>query len=450
MATSKRELSPKINSVGESEIILRISAGRGVQPRIKTGIFIIPARFKNGSIIKPRANQEEANKLLKIETELAELEFFLFDLCAKTPKESITKDFLTEQADRFRHPDKYKMDEPKLHEFFPTFDYFLEVRDLSEQRIKHYRVLYRALQRFEAYKQLTGYPDYKITLDGFNVSDVNEFEAFYRAEPELAARYPDIFSAYPSDTRKIRKKPKPQPKGDNTVVCLFSLLRAFFNWCNAQEVTNNKPMAKYSGVKQERYGTPYFITIEERNTIANYDLSADPALSVQRDIFVFHCFIGCRISDLLRLTESNVINDAIEYIARKTEKERPKVTRVPLHPTARELVNKYAGQPDKRLFPFISAQRYNDAIKTIFTKCGITRAVTVRNSLTGQDEQRPLNEIASSHIARRTFAGNLYKKVKDPNLVGKLTGHAEGSKAFARYRDIDEDIMKETINLLED
>lgn len=51
-------------------------------------------------------------------------------------------------------------------------------------------------------------------------------------------------------------------------------------------------------------------------------------------------------------------------------------------------------------------------------------------------------------MARRTFIGNIYKKVKDPNLVGSLSGHKEGSKAFARYRDIDEDMKKELIGYL--
>ena len=45
-------------------------------------------------------------------------------------------------------------------------------------------------------------------------------------------------------------------------------------------------------------------------------------------------------------------------------------------------------------------------------------------------------------MARRTFIGNIYKKVKDPNLVGALSGHKEGSKAFARYRDIDEEMSR--------
>jgi hypothetical protein len=52
-------------------------------------------------------------------------------------------------------------------------------------------------------------------------------------------------------------------------------------------------------------------------------------------------------------------------------------------------------------------------------------------------------------MARRSVIGNIYKQVKDPNLVGALSGHKEGSKAFARYHDIDEDIKKELIGFLD-
>ena len=80
---------------------------------------------------------------------------------------------------------------------------------------------------------------------------------------------------------------------------------------------------------------------------------------------------------------------------------------------------------------------------------GIDRLVTILNPTTGEEEPVPINRVASSHLARRAFIGNLYKKVKDPNLVGSLSGHVEGSKAFARYRDIDDEMKKETVNLLE-
>jgi hypothetical protein len=77
------------------------------------------------------------------------------------------------------------------------------------------------------------------------------------------------------------------------------------------------------------------------------------------------------------------------------------------------------------------------------------RLVTILNPTTRQEEKRPIYEVASSHMARRTFIGNLYKQVKDPNLIGKLSGHVEGSKAFARYRDIDEDMARDLVSLLE-
>ena len=114
------------------------------------------------------------------------------------------------------------------------------------------------------------------------------------------------------------------------------------------------------------------------------------------------------------------------------------------------LIEKYKGIDVKgRLFPFISPQRYNDAIKEIFRLCGITRLVTVLDSVTEEEVQRPINEVAASHMARKTFIGNLYKRVKDPNLIGSMSGHVEGSRAFARYREIDDDLKREVVSLID-
>ena len=59
-----------------------------------------------------------------------------------------------------------------------------------------------------------------------------------------------------------------------------------------------------------------------------------------------------------------------------------------------------------------------------------------------------INEIASSHLARRTFVGNAYFKVSDPNIIGKMSGHVEGSKAFSRYRKIEDSTLLDVINQL--
>jgi len=123
---------------------------------------------------------------------------------------------------------------------------------------------------------------------------------------------------------------------------------------------------------------------------------------------------------------------------------------VPLNKTARALVDKYWDADDERLFPFIPSQQYNDHIKQILRISGITRVVTILNPLTGKEEKKPICDIAASHMARRTFIGNLYKKVQDPNIVASLSGHVEGSRAFCRYREIDREIKENVVNLLDE
>jgi hypothetical protein len=43
----------------------------------------------------------------------------------------------------------------------------------------------------------------------------------------------------------------------------------------------------------------------------------------------------------------------------------------------------------------------------------------------------------------------LYKKVKDQNLVAELSGHQQNSRAFARYREVDKEMKKELVKMLE-
>lgn len=62
----------------------------------------------------------------------------------------------------------------------------------------------------------------------------------------------------------------------------------------------------------------------------NTDFSFDSALEKQRDVFVFQCLVGCRISDLYRMTKRSIIDGAVEYMPRKTKDGNPVVVRVPL------------------------------------------------------------------------------------------------------------------------
>jgi integrase len=155
-----------------------------------------------------------------------------------------------------------------------------------------------------------------------------------------------------------------------------------------------------------------------------------------------------RVGDFYSLTTSNIVRDAIEYIPSKTLNESGKVARIPLTKRAKEIIERYHKDGQMSLVPLISEQHYNKAIKDMLRIAGIDRVVTVLNPTTRMEEKHPIWEVASSHMARRNFIGNLYAEVKDPDLISSMTGHVEGSKAFARYRTIDDSIKQSVLSAL--
>ena len=335
---------------------------------------------------------------------------------------------------------------------------YIEMKNVSIGTKSHYQVLLRAIQRFEVYSHLT------LTFDLLTPETLRKFENYLKNEhflfenPVETGRSLKQISGKPtmSDVKKVVPDTrKPIERGQNTIHNFMKWFRTFVRWANGHDkdckidkpYMNNDPFDNYRVVPEQPYGTPFYLTIEERNKL--YEAEMPERLKKQRDIFVFQCVIGCRVSDLWAMTKANIINGGIEYIARKTKEKNPETTRVILNKVALEILDRYKDYDGATLFPFTSQQHYNLDIKEMIRLAGIDRMVTVLNPLTGKEEKRPIYEVASSHMARRTFIGNLYKKVKDPNLIGSMTGHVEGSRSFARYRDIDDDVKKETVMLLE-
>lgn len=80
--------------MGMSEIFFRIRLTRDRKLRFKSGVFIKASPFKDGEIVKPRANQKEIAALRQVENDLAALEgrilaFLLTVNPAKVPREAI-------------------------------------------------------------------------------------------------------------------------------------------------------------------------------------------------------------------------------------------------------------------------------------------------------------------------------------------------------------------------
>ena len=175
---------------------------------------------------------------------------------------------------------------------------------------------------------------------------------------------------------------------------------------------------------------------------------SDYALSVQRDIFIFQCHVGCRVGDLYALTRDNIDGGFLVYVQQKL-KRQGRTIRVPLDNTAMSIVQAYASEDRSALFPFIAETHYNDAIRKVLQMAGITRSVMVLNTLTGEYESKPLYQTASSHLARRTFAANMFKSTKSERITAAFTGHSEGSRALGRYTEVDDEMKIAVLRDLE-
>lgn len=368
-------------------------------------------------------------------------------------KSTITKDWLADVVDRYNFPEKYapKEEQEEVKDIYDLFNDYLADKKFSIDFEKGNMVMLRSVARYEMFIRATDNKEFVFDINTIDKDTIEDYRDYIANEKQLSEEHPQlfkrIFASYPANVKKGNNTI--EDRGSNAVFKLMKKLKAFFSWLNKKGITSNMP---FVGVElgKEQFGEPYYITLEERNLIASAPMPTKH-LETQRDIFIFHCFVGCRVSDLIKLSAANVTDGILTYTPHKTKDEGQQAlqARVPLHSVAQELIKKYEGKDTKgRLFPFITPQKYNDAIKDIFTVAGIIRNVEVRNALTGETEIRPINEVASSHLARRTFCGNLYSKVQDPNLIGKMSGHVEGSKAFTRYRKIEDKTLKETINLI--
>lgn len=409
----------------------------------KTGIMVAPDQWdQKREDLKERIVISKDDRA-KFSDNLHELRKYIRECYDKdVAKNIIGKQWLLTVITNFNKQKNAPPPKEKSIVFEKLFTRFLKEHRLADTRKRQMLVVMRAVMRFELYKQKSGNKSFRFNVKTLTNATMKEFWNFLKNEHKISKDYPEIYKEV-KDCQSVISQ-----RSNNTLVGFMKRLKVFFSWCIEEGVISESPLAGFE-MPTEKYGTPIYITKEELHTIYNCDLSDVPHLDRQRDIFVFQCCIGCRVGDLVRLTKADVINGAIEYIASKTIEENQKTILVPLNKTALAILEKYKDYEGPKLLPFITQPKYNDAIKEIFTRAGITRNVTYLNPLTEREEKVPINTIASSHMARRTFVGNLYKQVLDPNIVASMSGHAEGSRAFSRYREIDKEIKTNTVNLLD-
>lgn len=324
------------------------------------------------------------------------------------------------------------------------FQIYMDTSNFNDWHRQSQLAVMRKVARFEAWLQMTeGNKDLKLYLPFFDKQGTQTYLDYIEHESELREEHPEHFAQF-----DLYADHNIRPISKNTLTCSAKRLFMFLNWC----VTNGYMEQKdYNNVTidQEVYGTPFYLTIEERDKVLNYDFSYDSRLDYHRDKFIFQCLVGCRHNDLATFTWNHIVDGFIEYIPHKNLLHgKTDLVRCPLCDKAKEILDRL-DPTMPYLFVKYCEENYRRDIKKILKAAGIDRLVTILDPKTRQPVQKPIYEVAASHLARRTFIGNLYKQVHDPALISSLTGHAEHSKSFERYRAIDDDIKRDILKFIQ-
>ena len=422
----------------------RLRDGRQFQFFYVSELVIIPEKWDaKKQEIKAKVLFNEKERTI-FNTSVSNRKTLILNIYTKVGN-GLTYEILESEIKKQLFPELY---EDKKRDFFDIYGEFIENHAHGDWQRKHHKVIYRCLKRFELYSQIYSRKEknFKLTLDEFTQETIKEFVKYIKNEPEYFKtkdKYEELKNAFP-------EKRDPKLRGRNYINGQLSKLRTFFIWCKKNNKTKNQPFEEYE-MDKSNYGTPIILTKSERDKLYDFDLSNFPELEKCRDIFVFQCFVGCRISDLFNFTQDSIVNDEVTYIAHKTKDINPKTVRVPLSVQAKQIIKKYEKSEEGKLLPFPKCQQYyNELLKDVFRRTGLNRKVITLNPISQEFETKYLYELASSHLARRTFIGLMVENVKDCNLVSELSGHVDGgSRALKRYYNVTEKMRKDMIKAIE-
>lgn len=408
---------------GKSELLVRFYAPNAVDLRAKSRIYVPHDDWNTQQqrLNIPRRNMNQHTIMLtQLQQQIDDLRAYILERFMADYY--VNKSWLENVIAEFHHADAKNA--PVL--IADTVEQYIAVHDILDTTARKYRVVENLLRRFSSAKHCPLY------VGQLTTAQIDDFVQFLRKETKRRKSGKDVIVE----------------RSQNTINTKLRCIRALCHWYVETGRAETNPFDRYK-IPSDVYGTPTFLTLDERDKLyaTHFD---NVSMETQKDIFVFQCHVGCRVSDLMSLTTANLTNDGfLQYIQQKLRKSKPIVVRVPLTDTAKEIIAKYAGQPDNRLLPFISDIKYNVAIKKVLRAAGITRTVIVQNKLTYEEEPRAICDIAASHLARRTFMGNMFKKVKSERIVSAFTGHAAHSQAFSRYTDVDDEMKRQIIQEIE-
>lgn len=140
------------------------------------------------------------------------------------------------------------------------------------------------------------------------------------------------------------------------------------------------------------------------------------------DMFVFCAYTSLRFSDMQALLVSDIYDDKIHVLIRKTAKP---VT-IELNKHSRAIYEKRKDNGSERLFPRIHHEVYNQTIKRLCQRAEINDKIRInRYSINGRATAICEKwKLVSSHTARKTFVVSALRLGIPAEVIMKWTGHS--------------------------
>lgn len=382
----------KVNAQGQMPIYQRITINRQ-RFDLSTGLYIEEVKWS-----------AEASKM-KGNTEEARLTNGRLDMLRATVYETEKKLFMSQVQitfENFKNEYQGKKDRDRM--LIPIFEeHNRKIKELVGQEyapgtLERYQTSLKHTKDFLFWK--------------YNVTDIN-IEKIDHA----------FITEYEFYLRSVRKC------ANNTAVKYIKNFHKIINQCLANGWLNKDPFANYKSKVKEVIRE--FLTEKEIEDIINKEFVSE-RLELVRDIFVFSCFTGLAYIDVKQLTLDNISLgiDGDKWIFKNRQKTDT-TSKIPLLPTALEIINKYADHPvcknEKCLLPILSNQKMNAYLKEIADVCKINKELTF-------------------HIARHTFATTITLSNGVPlETVSKMLGHTnlKTTQHYAKILDkkISEDML---------
>lgn len=228
-------------------------------------------------------------------------------------------------------------------------------------------------------------------------------------------------------------KGHPRAMGNNTVMKHIQRFRKIVTLGYHIEWLDRDPFVRWKPTYEKKERP--FLTDNELSNIETYHFPIE-RLERVRDLFVFSCYSGIAYSDLINLSQDNIVKgiDGNDWIFTKRQKTKSPI-KVPLLPKAKALIEKYKNHPITKitnsLLPVITNEKLNLYLKEIAFYCGIKKNLTF-------------------HMARHTFATTVTLSNGVPiETVSKLLGHSKIATTQIYARVVERKVSRDMQELQE-